>query len=259
LSVVVASAVPLGAADRLTDKDVKSLVERIDEARDRFEDALDGKLKSSIVRGPNGEVNVSRFLDDFQENVDRLKERMTPEYSASAEAGAVLRQASIIDRFFRAQAPGTRGESEWNRLSSDLETLATAFGTEFPPPENAAIRRVGDRELAVSVEEIGKTADRVKKSLDNELKKIPTVDGSSRQAIVADVDQLAKDAKALRGRVKDGKPSSAEAQSVLTRATKLQSFIAGHQVPASAAAWAGATKHLQGVASAYGVAWPGTN
>lgn len=259
LCLVLAPTISIRAADRLTDKEVKSLIERIADGRDRFEDALDDKLKSGILRGPNGEVNVSRFLDDFEESIDRLKDRMKPEYSASAEVGAVLRQASGIDRFFRSQAPGTRGESEWNRLGGDLKMLAAAYGASFPLSENATVRRIGDRELAASVEELGKTADRLKKSLDNELKKDTTTSSAARQAIVADADQLAKDAKALRERVKDGKPSSAEAQRLLAGATRLQSFIDGHQVPSSAAAWAGATKHLQGIATAYAASWPSTD
>ena len=70
-------AVPAVAADRPSDKDVKQLLERIDHERDRFEDQLDGKLKRSIVRGPGGEVDVERYLDDLQDNVDKLKDRFT--------------------------------------------------------------------------------------------------------------------------------------------------------------------------------------
>ena len=103
-------AIPADAADRLTDRDVKALVSRIEEGRDRFDDALDDRLKRSIVRGPGGEVNVGQFLDDFQENIDRLEERLKPEYAASAEAATLLRQASGIDRFFREPA-GTKSES----------------------------------------------------------------------------------------------------------------------------------------------------
>src|SRR5262245_12869998 len=60
------------AADRLTDRDVKGLVSRIEDGRNRFDDALDGKLKNTILRGPSGEVDVKRFLNDFQESIDRL-------------------------------------------------------------------------------------------------------------------------------------------------------------------------------------------
>ena len=52
-AVIVAAlvAMPAVSADRLPDKDVKALIERIDNERDRFEDQLDGKIKSSILRG----------------------------------------------------------------------------------------------------------------------------------------------------------------------------------------------------------------
>src|SRR3982751_1692459 len=82
------------AADRLTDRDVKGLVERIDDGRDKFEGALDDKLKNSVFRGPSGEADIKRFLDDFQENLKRLNERMKPTYAASAEVATILRQGS---------------------------------------------------------------------------------------------------------------------------------------------------------------------
>jgi hypothetical protein len=244
------------AADRLTDRDVKALVARIEDGRDRFDDALDGDLKDDIVRGPSGEVKVEHFLNDFQENIDRLEERLKPEYAASAEAATLLRQATLIDRFFRQQPTGTRGESEWNRLATDLKTLAAAYGTDFPLAEGAPVRRIGDRELAETAKGIADTANRLKKSLDNDLKKDTTVDRQAREAIVAEADQLSKEAKTLRDRVNDGDPSSAKARQVLNRAANVQSFIAGHRVPASAAAWSSVTERLQNVASAYGGSWP---
>jgi hypothetical protein len=110
-------AAPAFAAERLNDKDVTRLIERIDNERDRFEDQLDGKLKRSIIRGPGGEVNVERYLDDLQENVDKLKDRFTPQYAASAEVTTVLRQGSDIQRYMSTLPPNFDGASEWNRLS----------------------------------------------------------------------------------------------------------------------------------------------
>jgi hypothetical protein len=251
------SSFPL-AADRLTDRDVKALVARIEQGRDRFDNALDSKLKHSIVRGSAGEVNVDNFLDDFQESIDRLEERLKPEYAASAEATALLRQAAAIQRFFRQQPPGTRGESEWNRLEADLKALALAYGSDFPLPQNASIRRIGDGELATAVDEIASNASRLKKSLEDELKKDATFDKSARQAIVGDADQFSKEAKELRERVKDGKPSSAEADRLLAHAAKLQDFIDSHQVTTSAGTWTHITSRLHHVATAYGGSWPGT-
>jgi hypothetical protein len=249
-------SVPILAADRLTDRDVKALVDRIEKGRDKFDDALDDKLKHSIVRGPNGEVNVDAFLNDFQKNIDRLEERLKPDYAASAEAGTLLRQATVIDAFFRQQPPGTRGESEWNRLATDMKALAKAYGADFPLPDKAPIRRIGDRELASAIDNVAHTAEQLKKSLDNDLKKDAAMDKEARRSVVNDADQLAKDAKTLRDRVKKGEPSSAEADRFLADAGKLQSFIASHQVPSSASAWTNTGESIQTVSSAYGSSWP---
>lgn len=255
LSLVALGGSPAAAADRLTDKDVKSLVARIEQGRDRFDDALDDRVKNDTVRGPSGEVRVESFLNDFQENIDRVEERLKPDYAASAEVGTLLRQASVIDAAFRRQPGGTRGESEWNRLATDLKTLAMAYGASFPLNENATVRRVGDGELAEAIEEVAKAGDRLKKSLDSDLKKDPTVGKDARQDVVAEAEELARDAKALRKRVKDGQPSSAEADQLLVRAASVQSIIEKHKVPSSAGIWTSASEPLRSLASAYGSSW----
>ena len=126
------SAVPAFAADRLTDRDVKSLVARVEDDRDKFDNALDDELKNKHPAGPAGEVDVKRFLNNFQESIDRLEESLKPGYAGSSEAGTLLRQGSALDRYFRAQPGGTKGESEWNRLASDLKLLAAVYGSRVP-------------------------------------------------------------------------------------------------------------------------------
>lgn len=252
---MIASASPALAADRLTDKEVKTLIERIDENRDRFVDALDDKLKNNVLRGPKGEVDVKRYLEDFKENVGRLKDRLKPEYAASAEAAAVLRQGSAIQAFFRGQPAGTRGESEFNRLAGDLSALAKAYGAAFPVDEQTPVRRVGDRELIAAAETMGKTADRLKKSVDDDLRTDVAVDKKSREAAVLEAEELGKAAKALRDRVKDSKPSSAEAERLLAGASKTHTFINSRRMPSSATVWVQAPGQLQTIAAAYATSW----
>ena len=256
IAIVVGLSWPVLAADRLTDRDVKALITRIEQGRDKFDDELDGKLKNSVIRLPSGEVNVKDVLNDFQKSIDRVEERLKPEYAASAEVGALLRRASGIEAFFRQQPPGTKGESEWNRLASDLKVLAGAYGVDFPLSADATVRRIGDGELVTAVSQVAATSDQLKKSLDNDLKKDATVSKEARQAAIAEADQLIRDAKALRDRIKDAKPSSAEASKLLSQASKVRGFVDSHQVPTSSAAWKAAAAQVQVVATAYGTPWP---
>ena len=75
-----------GPTERLSDKDVKTLIDQVDEGRDKFEGNLDGQFKGSTVRGPSGETKVAGALQDYQDNTQKLKDRFTPDYSASAES-----------------------------------------------------------------------------------------------------------------------------------------------------------------------------
>lgn len=242
------------AADRLTDRDVKGLVEKIDDGRDKFEGELDDTLKHTVIRSATGEMDVKRALDDFKESVSRLKDRLKPEYSASTEAAAVLRRATGLDAFIKQQPSGLKGASEWNRLATDVKALAGAYGADFPLPEGASVRRIGDRELATAAEQIAKAGEQLKKSFDSDLKKSTAVSAQDRQGAIADAEQWSKDAKALSERVKDGKPSSSEAERVTAGAAKLKAFVEGKTLPASAAAWSSVSAPLQTLAQAYGTA-----
>ena len=193
--------------DRLTDKDVKTLLEAVDNGRDRFEDQLDGKLKESVLRGPNGEVDVARFLDDLQENTGRLKDRFTPDYAASAEATTVLRQATAIAAFMK-QKPGVKGASEWEHLAGTLGRLATVYGTTFPLEAGGPARRINDGEAAKAAAAIAEYADGFKNAVNRE----PALAKPAKDGLKGQADAVKNAANTLESRLKDSKPSTAEAR-----------------------------------------------
>ena len=245
---------PVASAERLTDKDCKQLLERIDNERDRFEDQLDGTLKRSIIRGPGGEVNVEKYLDDLQENVDKLKDRFTPQYAASAEVTTVLRQASDIQRYMSTLPPDFDGASEWNRLAASLGELAANYGTTLPLPEGQQARRINDGELRKSLDDIAKGADRFKKELDSSLKMDKTIDKTTREAAVKEADVLKEDAKKLASLVGDGRPASGEAKALLQNAAGVRSAMSSRTLSSSAqTAWGSVESGLDKVSQAFGI------
>ena len=252
IAVVALVIVPVVSAQRMNDRDVKALIERIDDERDRFEDQLDGKLKRSIIRGPSGEVNVERYLDDLQENVDKLKERFTPQYAGSAEVTTVLRQGSDIQRFMSTQPPNLDGASEWNRLAKSLADLAAVYGTALPLAEGQQARRMNDREVEKAADDLAKSADRFKNDLDSSLKKDKTVAEATREAAVDEAEELKRDAEKLASIVGDGRPASGEAQALLERAAKIRAASAGRTLsPAARTAWSEVESGLAKVAQAF--------
>jgi hypothetical protein len=254
-AVMIAALVAMPAlfADRLPGKDVKALLERIHNERDRFEDQLDGKIKSSVIRG-EGEVHVGRFLDDLQENVDRLKSRFNEDYAASAEVTTVLRQGTDIQRFMSKQPPDLDGASEWNRLASSLGELAKIYATTFPLPEGQQARRLSDHEVENVASELAKSADLFKKDLESALKIDTTIAQPTKDAAVEEVNGLKEDAEKLASTVEDGRPASGEAKAVLDRAARIRGAAAssGRALsPEAQTAWGSVESGLQKVAAAF--------
>ena len=254
-AVMIAALVAMPAifADRLPGKDVKALLERIDNERDRFEDQLDDKIKSSILRGA-GEVHVERFLDDLQENVDRLNARFNSDYAASAEVTTVLRQGTDIQRFMSKQPPDLDGASEWNRLAASLGELAKVYATTFPLPEGQQARRLSDREVEEIASELAKSTDQFKKDSESALKTNTTIAQPTKDAAVKEVNGLREDAEKLASTVGDGRPASGEAKAVLDRAAKIRGAAAssGRALsPAAQTAWGSVASDLQKVAVAF--------
>ena len=244
-------------AARMTDKEVKELIDRVDEDRDRFEDQLDGKVKHTVLRGPAGEVDVSKFLDDLQENVDKLKGRFENDYSAGSEVATVLRQGSAVQRHMSTQPPNMKGASEWNRLAGSLNQLAVAYGTTFPTPDAAAVRRIGDHEIADAASKMADAADQFRKRLDDALKLETHIPQASREAAVAEANGLKKDADALADRLKDNKPASGEATALLMRAAQIQKTAATLSLPSSAKdAWMGVRAPLATIAQGFNLQPP---
>ena len=252
LSTALATAPSLVAQtpERLTDRDVSALIETVDQGRDRFEDQLDGKVKDNILRGPAGEVNVSRFLDDFQENVKRLKDRFKPDYAASTEAANVLRQGTAINGFMKQQSASLKGSSEWDHLAGSLTRLAAVYSTKFPLEGDAPVRRINDGEAAKAAEMIAEHADQFKNAVNKEA----TLARPAKDALKNVADLVKESAKTLRSRLSDSKPATAEAKLLFEALSKFDASAKGAGLSGSALSMMGTMRApLATLQQAFGV------
>jgi hypothetical protein len=213
--------------ERLSDKDVKKLIDQVDEGRDKFEGNLDGKFKGSTLRGPNGEVRVAGALQDYQDNTQKLKDRFTADYSASAEVATVLKQSTAIDAFMQRAPSDMKGRNEWDRQTTYLKQLAACYGTTFPLSDGTAVRRMNDKETAGTAEAIATAAGRFKSDVD----KAKTLAKPDRDAAKKDADLLIKQANAVKSRTSDGKLATGEMRQLAEQVAKLQTFVTSHPIP----------------------------
>jgi hypothetical protein len=256
-SVVLAGALLLWSVptpaqappSRPSDKAVADLIAQVDKARDKFEGSLDNSLKESLIRSETGEVNVSAYLQDLQDNIKKLKTRHVPGYSASAELEVVLKQCNAIDAYVRRTTTMTKGRSEWEQMAGTLKDLAGAYGATFPLPAGAPVRRMSDNETAEAVGALADSANQFKSAIgaDHAVLK-PDQDAGKKLA-----DDLSKSAKVLKSRLADGKPTSAESRAVFDQVSKLNTFAAAHPTLLSASSLAGVRTALTKLEQSFGV------
>jgi hypothetical protein len=221
-------AIAQGQAERASDQAVKALIDQVDEGRDKFEGNLDGKFKGSTLRESTGEVKVSGALQDYQDSTQKLKDRFTADYSASAEVSTVLKQSTSIDTFMRGAPTSMQGRSEWDRQVTNLTQLAKVYGATFPLPDGAAVRRMNDKETAGFAAAIATAADRFKSEIDKDR----TLAKPDKDNAKKDVELLVKQANAVKSRTSAGKPATGEMRQLVEQVAKLQTFVGAHPIPA---------------------------
>jgi len=226
--LALALAAPLSSAqtpsgqpgERLSDKDVKAILEEVDHARDRFEDQLDDSIKSAKVRTADREVDVERYLNDLQDRLEQFRDRFNNNYAASTEAEAVLSQATAIDAAMKTRGQ-FKGASEWDRLAMQLRRLASAYGTDFPLPPSAAVRRINDGEVATTAEQVAEGAAQLKKQIGQEA----SLDQATKNTGQQHAEAVSRSAKSVRSRASSSKPGTGEMRELVRATDALGEFF----------------------------------
>jgi hypothetical protein len=216
---------------RLSDQQIKKLIDQVWDARDSFEGTLDDSVKESMMKTATTDAKVLAVLQDLQDNAGKLRDRFKPDYAAGAEVETLLKQATLIGTAMD-RARITKGRSQWDELAASLKSLGGAYGATFPLPDGAGVRRLNDGETAAAAGTVASAADQIKKQIDKskELAK-PDKEAGKKAA-----EAVVKAADTLKSKIADGKTATGELRQVSDLITSLRTFLAAHPMPSAAAA-----------------------
>jgi len=116
---------------RLSEKEMKELLSRIDKQAETFRGSLKSALNHSRIDDSKAEDRINDFVKDFEHATDRLKDHYGNKSSASGDVEEVLRRAARIDSFMERHRLSPRAESDWAALRQNLDTLADAYGVTW--------------------------------------------------------------------------------------------------------------------------------
>src|SRR6266498_5950414 len=119
------------SAYRLSEKEMKELLSRIDKQAETFRGSLKSALNHSQLDHTKSEDRINDFVKDFEHATERLKDHYNDKSSASSDAEHVLREAARIDDFMERHHLSPRAESDWAALRQNLDALAEAYGVSW--------------------------------------------------------------------------------------------------------------------------------
>ena len=104
-------------------EDPGRLLKQLEDDSDRFSNAVTKALDSSKYDGTAAEDEMIRYVRDFEDSIDRLKEAWEKGQDPTLMAKAVQTKAKAIDKFMKKNPLGGTTATDWGTVKSDLLRL----------------------------------------------------------------------------------------------------------------------------------------
>jgi hypothetical protein len=243
--------------DRMSEQEMKNLLERIEKGADRFRESVGKGLDRSRLDDTKTEDNINQYIKDFEQATDRLKSRFDDDSSATSTVEEVLRRAANIDNFISRSRVSPRAESDWRQLRGDLDELARAYNVAWTwEGLTSTPHRVDDKGVRRILDRMARDADRFRKSLDHSLDKSRLDDTRAEDEINAFVKDFGKATERLEDHFSSKRTAGDEVEDVLKRAAAIDAFLRNHRMTERALDdWMSLRRDLDELAQAYTVTW----
>lgn len=240
---------------RLADKEIKPLLERIDDNAHKFSDTMSKGLKNNRIQYEQGEESILQYVEDLKVSTKRLREGFDGKRSVNADVEEVLRRAMYIDKFMRRHPAVTGADREWTDLKQQLDILAKSWDVRWEDfgPENRP-HRLNDQEVASLVESIKRNTEQVRKDAEDALKKNKGVDSQTRKNVDESFKGLIDASNQLKGKVNNNKEAAPLVEQVLRQGTTIDRFMNQYDTSDKAKNdWSRVHSDLEQLAKAYQV------
>src|SRR5262245_50445912 len=129
--VIALAGIAAAQANRLSEKEMKDLLSRIEKQAATFRSSLKDALDHSRIDDTKREDRIKDFVKEFDHATERLKERYSDKNTASSVVEDVLNRAGRIDDFMSRHQLSKRTENDWAALRDNLDTLAEAYAVTW--------------------------------------------------------------------------------------------------------------------------------
>jgi hypothetical protein len=231
-------AVPFVSAQagvRLSDDDIKKMINEASETADKFRDAF--KKVQSITTTSGMQVDVKQYMNDYKETFQKFKDAFDKQGVPGIDFVNLLRMTNEIDGVMTRNPDAAGAGSEWQAHKFNMDKIAKAFRTSLG--EGAAPpKRMSDQQMKALMEQLKEGSKTLGKAVKDAMKKDPSIDKATSQKAEQSLKTLEKSAETVGKLFNDNKPLSAEMEAFLKQMDVVKSFLGEHQFgPAVQSEW----------------------
>jgi hypothetical protein len=268
---------------RVSDRNVQSLITRIESRTDAFKNEMNSSLDNSNLNNTDSEDLVYGYISDFENATDQLKQKFDSRNSASDDVEEVLNRAAYINQFMQKNRLTATAQRNWGYLRTDLTTLARYYSTglnwttrpvntassgtstnnnnSINNNNNSPIRgnapyRAADRDVQGVISRLETRTDAYKREVTFALDRSVLNNTRSRDSIVGYITEFENATDRLKQNFDARRSTSADVEEVLNRAYFIDGFMRDYRLTARAEnEWKLVRTDLDTLTNYYNVSW----
>lgn len=244
---------------RLNDKEVESLLKRLEGNADRFRESSKEAFDKSHLNGTKKEDRAKQYVKDFAAATDHLKDRFSKNNSAAGDVEEVLKRAAKIDDFMTRDILDSRAQNDWKKVRGNLDELAGAYGVSWNwngRPYSISQIHHDDEGMRSLVDRIERDSNRFRDSLKDALDKEHFEDVRGEDHILQLVEDFETATDRLRDRFTSNDSVPGDVEDVLRRAARIDRFMMRNSLDARTQDdWTVLRRDLDELAQVHRVAW----
>jgi hypothetical protein len=225
--------------ERTRREELRFVVTRIDNRMAAFRKSLDASPDRSRWNGTRAEDRIDQLIKDFDTALNSLRsnlnDRSQRQYTAD-EAQELLRRAMLVDNFMFNHRVGGDAMRDWMNVRTEIDRLAQGYNITTARWNNGTSQGPVGGDVRQVIERIESRTNSFRSNLQDALNQT-RIDGTRRED---NINQLVQEFEDATDRLRDRyngrtSESSADAQEVLTRARRIDSFMTRYNVGGRAA------------------------
>lgn len=221
-------------AYRVSDRQVQTLLTRIENRTDTFKNQVDRALDNSNINGTGQEDSINTIISNFESSTNRLKDNFSSNRSSANDVREVLQRAAFINSFMRSNRLSTTAQGSWTAIRTDLNTLAGYYRVSAnwnaPVITQQNVYIGTDTQVRNLIVQIESRTNNFKRQIGRNLNN-SSIDGTNREdSINTMVSNFETATNRLKNNFASRRSTSNDVQEVLNRAISINSFVANNRL-----------------------------